>query len=129
MTVTGKGAYKGSVSKTFKITPRKPYIYGISSPKTRRIKVSLYSAEGKVFDSVYASLLKSGGADAVQIVYSTSSKFTKSTTKAVNTKKSAKTITGLKKGKTYYVKVRSYKTINGKRHYSEYSTVHKIKVK
>lgn len=47
------------------------------------------------------------------IEYSTSKKFTKKTTKTVTLKKNsttAKTITGLKTGKTYYVRIRSYKT-------------------
>lgn len=34
-------------------------------------------------------------------------------------------IKGLKKGKKYYVKVRSYKTVNGKRIYGAYSTAQK----
>ena len=33
------------------------------------------------------------------------------------------------KGKTYYVKVRTYKTVGGKKYYSGYSAVKKIKVK
>ena len=32
-----------------------------------------------------------------------------------------KTVTNLKKGKTYYVKVRAYKTVNGKKLYGAYS--------
>ena len=39
------------------------------------------------------------------------------------------TIKNLKKGKTYYVKVRSYKTVNGKKYYSNYSTVKTVKIK
>lgn len=39
------------------------------------------------------------------------------------------TIKKLTKGKTYYVKVRSYKTVNGKKYYSNYSTVKTVKIK
>ena len=38
-------------------------------------------------------------------------------------------ITGLKKGKTYYVKVRTYKTVKGKKYYSGWSKVKTVKVK
>ena len=38
-------------------------------------------------------------------------------------------IKGLKKGKKYYVKVRSYKTVNGKRIYGAYSTAQKAPIK
>ena len=39
------------------------------------------------------------------------------------------TKSSLKKNKRYYFKVRSYKTVNGKRIYSSYSTVKSIKIK
>ena len=42
---------------------------------------------------------------------------------------SSKTITGLKKNTTYYVKVRAYKKINGKKVYGSYSGVKTIKTK
>ena len=129
MVITGKGAYKGSISKTFKITPAKPVLYGISSPKAKQLKVSLYPSTSSIFDGVYKEMLKIQGADAVQIVYSTSSKFTKTTTKTASTKKSYKVISGLTKGKTYYIKIRTYKTVNGTKYYSRYSGVKKIKVK
>ena len=64
--------------------------------------------------------------------YSTSKKFTKKTTKTVTVKgagKTSKTIKMLKKGKTYYVKVRSYKTVNGVKYYGAYSAVKKVKIK
>ena len=48
------------------------------------------------------------------------------TVKSVSTTKYTKS--SLKKGKTYYFKVRSYKTVNGEKVYSEYSDV-KVKVK
>ena len=72
---------------------------------------------------------KNTKASGYQVVYSTNKKFT-----GKKTVRKAKTITsykikGLKKGKKYYVKVRSYKTVNGKRIYGAYSTVKKATIK
>lgn len=41
----------------------------------------------------------------------------------------SKKITGLKKGKTYYVKVRAYKTFGGKTKYGQWSKYKSIKCK
>ena len=66
-----------------------------------------------------------------EVQYSTSKKFTKKTTKTVSAKKSSKktTIKKLTKGKKYYVRVRTYKTVNGKKIYSDWSTVKNERVK
>lgn len=71
---------------------------------------------------------KVSGAKGYQITYATNSKFTKSK-KVVNTTKRTKTIKKLKKGKTYYVRVRAYKKDStGRKVYGKYSTVKKIKI-
>ena len=51
--------------------------------------------------------------------------------KTVNAKKSSKktTIKKLTKGKKYFVRVRTYKTVNGKKIYSDWSKVKSVKVK
>ena len=51
--------------------------------------------------------------------------------KTVAAKKSASktTIKKLTKGKKYYVRVRTYKTVDGKKIYSGWSTVKNVKVK
>lgn len=49
------------------------------------------------------------------------------TIKTVKSRKYVKT--GLKKGKTYYIKVRAYKVVNGKKIYGKYSTAIKVKAK
>lgn len=43
-------------------------------------------------------------------------------------KKRNVTIDNLKKGATYYVRIRTYQVVNGKKYYSEYSKVHKKKM-
>ena len=72
---------------------------------------------------------KNTKASGYQVVYSTNKKFTgKKTVRKAKTTISYK-IKGLKKGKKYYVKVRSYKTVNGKRIYGAYSTAKKATIK
>ncbi|WP_425756104.1 fibronectin type III domain-containing protein [Ihubacter sp. rT4E-8] len=69
-------------------------------------------------------------ADGYQITYATVSKFTGS--KSVLASKSAlsKTVTKLKSKKTYYVKVRAYRTdAKGNKVYGSYSAPKKVKVK
>lgn len=64
-----------------------------------------------------------------EVVYSANKKFTgKKTVRKAKTTTSYK-VKGLKKGKTYYAKVRSYKTVNGKRIYGAYSTAKKATIK
>ena len=77
---------------------------------------------------MYVSYKKVSGAAGYQIEYATSSKFSGKKTKT--TTKTAYTISGLKKGKTYYVRVRAYKVDStGKKIYGKYSAVKKVKIK
>ena len=71
---------------------------------------------------------KSG--DGYQIQYSTKKNFkSKKTVTVKSSKKVSTTIKKLKSKKTYYVRVRSYKKINGKTYYGSWSKVKKVKVK
>ena len=65
-----------------------------------------------------------------QVVLATNSGFTKNVKKVTVSGKStvSKKVTGLTKGKTYYAKVRAYKTVNGVKVYGLYSTVKKVKL-
>lgn len=63
-----------------------------------------------------------------QIKVSTSKKFKKSV-KTYKTSKISYTVKRLKKGKKYYVKVRTYKVIDGKSYYGKWSKVKWIKIK
>lgn len=87
---------------------------------------SLTNGKGK---KMTVSFKKVTGAKGYQILYATNSKFTKGK-KNVSTKAVTKTITKLKKGTTYYVKVRAYKTDSaGKKVYGSYSKAKKVKIK
>ncbi len=73
---------------------------------------------------------KAEGVKGYKVEYSTSSKFSKKKTKTVTVKKAGTVKTTLKKlspGKTYYVRVRAYTTLNGTTHYGSYSSVVKFK--
>lgn len=62
-----------------------------------------------------------------QINYSTSKSFNKKSTKTINSTKDKITISNLSKKNVYYIKVRTYKTINKKKYYSKWSPVKKLK--
>ena len=118
--------YRTKVTKISSGSTGNKTLYAKWTKVAKPSKVNLKSAKniGKNKLSVsYASVKKASG---YQIAYSTSSKFTKSTTKYT----SSKTISKLKKGKTYYVKVRAYrKDSTGAKVYGSYSKVIKVKIK
>lgn len=76
------------------------------------------------------SFKKVANAKGYEITYSTNKKFTKSTTKTTTVTKTSTALKKLKKGKTYYVKVRAYvKNPSNKKVYGAYSAVKTIKIK
>lgn len=99
------------------------------SKKPKKTSISKIKAQKKGFKVTWK---KVSNAKGYQVKYSTSKKFTKKTSKTATVKKAtttSKTVKDLKKKKTYYVKVRSYKTVNGKKIYSDWSKVKKVKTK
>ena len=65
------------------------------------------------------------------IQYCTSKSFgkTKKSVYVKGYKKTSKRIKGLKTGKYYYVRVRTYKKVSGSRYYSAWSKSWKVKIK
>lgn len=115
--VTGK--YAGKYSSILKTATK------VSAPAIKSLK----SVKTKTATLVWAPV---SGANGYQVKYSTSKKFTKKTTKSVTVKKQKTkkvTLKKLKKGKKYYIKLRAYKTVNGKKIYGSYSKVKSVKVK
>lgn len=90
-------------------------------------KLSLTAKKGR---QMKVSYKKVSGASGYQIAYSTNKKFASSATKKVTTSSTSKTLKNLKKGKTYYVRVRAYQTDSaGNKVYGTYSGKKSIKIK
>ncbi|MBQ9517463.1 MAG: fibronectin type III domain-containing protein [Eubacterium sp.] len=82
--------------------------------------------------SIKAAWKTVGNAAGYQLQYSTDKKFAAKASKAVfitNKKTSKKTIKNLKANKTYYVRIRAYRTLYGKKSYSKWSKVQVVTTK
>ena len=80
----------------------------------------------KAKKSMKIAIRKQAGVKGYQIKYSTSKKFATKKTKTVTTSKATVTVKKINVKKTYYVKVRAYKLIDGKVTYGAYSKVKKV---
>ena len=69
------------------------------------------------------------GVTGYQISYATSKSFQGAKTKTEKAKTTTSTIKNLKSKKTYYVRIRTYQTVKGKKYYSAWSGTGSIKVK
>ena len=94
-------------------------------------KINLKSLKNTGKGKVKVKWKWSAYADGYQIAYSQNKKFPsdKTNRKSANVFTESKTVSGLKKGKTYYVRVRAYQKSNGKKYYGAWSNVKKIKTK
>ena len=114
VTVTGIGRYGESVSKTFKINPKAVALSKLTAGK-RQLTVTWKKGVVNTWYEIQYSLKKNfAGAKTIAI------------------KKAATVKTVLKKlttGKTYYVRIRAYKTVNGKKYFSAWSKAKSAKVK
>lgn len=102
----------------------------VISPNTTTTKVAqakLVSVKKKSKTSATVKFKKVSGATGYVISYATDKNFKKA--KTVTTKKTTYVLKKLKKGKTYYVKVRAYKTVNKKKVYGKYSASKKVSLK
>ena len=81
-------------------------------------------------DSVKVTIKKVAGAEGYQIQYSRNSNFSNGTTVSVkNNKKTVETCKRLTGSKKYYVRVRTYKEVNGKTYYSAWSAAKTVTTK
>ncbi|MBQ1407771.1 MAG: CAP domain-containing protein [Eubacterium sp.] len=127
--VTGIGNYTGRTSVSFKIKSKSSDTDGSgSNPGTVKPKKPVISSavnlKGK---KIKVTWKKVSGVTGYRVRYQTGK-----TVKTVKVKKASaksKTLTKLKKGKTYTIKVQSYKTSGGSTVYSKWSKAKKVKVK
>lgn len=114
--IKGIRAYKGTIEQTFKIVPKKAVLSKLTSPKAKTIKVTWK---------------KDTQADGYQIQYARNAKFTSGKCNIIVEKKTtvSKNIPNLKKNKKYYVRVRAYKKIDGKKCYGAWSKAAQVKCK
>lgn len=113
--VTFKGKYSGSKTLYFKISPKSTYLSSLKAGSKR------FTAKWKK---------QTRQVTGYQIQYSTSKKFTKAKTVTVKNYKSySKTIKKLAGRKKYYVRIRTYKTVNKVRYYSVWSAAKTVTTK
>ena len=121
ITIKGTGFYTGTVTKTFKIVPKGTSISKITSSK--KVLTVKWKKQSKRMSSKRIT--------GYQIQIATNSKFTKNkrsfTVKGY--KKTSKKIKCPKGKKKYYVRIRTYRTINGKKFYSDWSELKSKKIK
>lgn len=119
-----------SISKNKKYTYYAKAYYGSSvSAKANTISIMVpskpsISSLSAGTGSITVKWKKNSSVTGYQIQYATNSSFTsgKKTVTVTGASKVSKTVTGLSSSKKYYVRVRSYKTVGGKKFYSAWST-------
>ena len=112
--ITGKGKYCGVITKTFKINPAKQEIQKLT-------------AKSKAF---FVDWAQKGSATGYEIQYATNSKLTRAKKVTITNNKTDKTtVSKLSGKKKYYVRVRSYTTVNGTKYYGAWSASKSVTTK
>ena len=112
--IAGKGSYTGTITKTFKINPAKQEIQKLT-------------AKSKAF---FVDWAQKESATGYEIQYATNSKFSGAKKVTVtNNKTDKKTVSKLSGKKKYYVRVRSYTTVKGKKYYGAWSSTKSVTTK
>jgi surface protein len=116
LTIKFKGKYTGTIKATYTIKPKATTLTGTSA-KSDRVTLTWKKQTKQV--------------TGYQIQYATDSKFTKNKTTVLvkGAKKSSETITGLSGKTKYYFRIRTYKTVDGKKYSSAWSKVKAVKTK
>lgn len=112
---TGKVTYKDTASVKNLTTENNITLYAVwtkvAAPAKAVTNLTLKSAKTK---QLTVSYKKVTGADGYRIQYSTTSKFTGSSTKTAYVTGASKTLTGLKASTRYYIRVTAYKLDSAK---------------
>ena len=116
ITITGKGNYTGTLKRTFEINPKGTTLSKLTAGK-KQIKVTWKKQKTQT--------------TGYEIQYSTNKKFRsgKKTTTIKKNKTTSTTVKKLKGKKKYYVRIRTFKTVNGKKIYSDWSGSKKVTTK
>ena len=139
LTITGtiyrNGNFFRDFKKSYKVEGNTPSPTPVNKPtkpaKVTVKKTTLKSAKNAKGKKLVVKWKKNTAGNGYQIQYSTSKKFAKGNkTKTISKNKTTSyTIKKLKKKKTYYVRIRTYKKVSEKTYYSEWSSVKKVKIK
>ena len=112
--ITGKGLYAGTITRTFVINPAKQSIQKLT-------------AKSKGF---YIDYVAKGHATGYEIQYATNSSFSGAKKTVITSNKTDKvTVSKLSGNKKYYVRVRTYTTVNGIKNYGAWSAVKTVTTK
>ncbi len=133
ITCTDTKANANGTKYTFKIVPTAPSGNGLARTlATYRVaRPAISSAANSAAKKMTVRWKKNAKANGYQIQYSTNRKFA-SGNKTVNIIKAAtvsRVIGGLAKGKTYYVRIRTYKTVGKAKYWSAWSPAKSVKIK
>lgn len=126
---TFEGWYLGTTAYDFAAPVTADLTITAKWAKVSVSKAKLSSAKNSKKKTLVVKAKKTSGAAGYEYIIATDKKFKKNVKKSTTTKTSV-TFKKLKKGKTYYVKVRAYKkdSANSKV-YGSYSAVKKVKIK
>ena len=123
--ITGKGNFTGKKTITFRIVPKGTSIR--SAKGTRKSGKTVVTVVWKKQSKKMPKKRITG----YELQFATDSKF-KQNKKSVTVsgyKKTSKTVKNLKKASNYYVRIRTYMTISGKKYASKWSKAKLVKVK
>ncbi len=113
ITVKGQGNYTGTKTFSIKVKPKATKLTSVKGTSKSAIAVK-WSKPANDISGYQIKYWKSGGSVK---------------TKTVGKTKGSLTVSGLKAGTKYSVKVRAYKTISGKKYYSDWSSTKSAKTK
>ena len=124
---TPEETYKKDEEKKPETTPSLP---ATSSTTNKPATVTANKPKAKK-SSVVATWKPINNADGYEVQVATDKKFKKNKKSAIINKKNAKkkTIKNLKKNKKYFVRVRAYKIVDGKKVYGKWSKIKSVKTK
>lgn len=117
VTVTGINSYSGTAEKTFRIVAPSPAKTSLTKLKRRK-------------KALLVKWKTVSGISGYQLQYSTNKKFKNAKTLTVNSKSAkSKVLKSLKSKKRYYVRIRTYKTVNKTKFFSAWSKYKSAKTK